>query len=544
MMRLLHVTCALLTLATNGGLTVGGELLSSDVPIPDAIDHYVDEQNTRRGRPVAPPAPDHRLLRRTTLDLAGRIPTAAERNDYFARPADQRRTRLIERLAGSPDFDEHLRNVLSTMLLPQNPYHREFRDYVQWAVQQRRPWDAMFRDMLLPGTTEAPVEGAREFLRSRARDTDDLTNDTAVLFFGVNVSCAKCHDHPLVADWQQDHYYGMQAFFQRTFVSRSNDVLEKPFGSVTFRTTEGEEKSASLMFLNGRTAEDQTPEYSDGERKAIQEAIRELERNDKAENSLDVSFSPRAELVRLATADASNHFLARNIVNRTWARLMGVGIVDPPDQMHSGNPPSHPLMLDWLTRDFITHGYDLKRLILGVVASNAYARDSVNPSGDEPPGPQTFAIGATRPLTPRQLALSMLIAVQNPQRWTDSPPADIDNRIHSLRQQSEGLSREFEHPGAEFQVSVDEALFFSNNNRVQDDLLRDSPDRIVGALRDLSDDNDIVEMLWNSVYSREPAAEERDAALNWLQRESADRATAVRDLVWTTLASPEMRFNH
>src|SRR5438128_2478141 len=38
-----------------------------------------------------------------------------------------------------------------------------------------------------------------------------MTTDTARVFFGVNVSCAKCHDHPLVADWKQDQHYGMAA---------------------------------------------------------------------------------------------------------------------------------------------------------------------------------------------------------------------------------------------------------------------------------------------------------------------------------------------
>ena len=48
----------------------------------------------------------------------------------------------------------------------------------------------------------------------------------------------------------------------------------------------------------------------------------------------------------------------------------------PLDQMHSANPPSHPDLLAWLARDTIDHGYDLRRLIRGLVLSRAYARDS------------------------------------------------------------------------------------------------------------------------------------------------------------------------
>ena len=57
----------------------------------------------------------------------------------------------------------------------------------------------------------------------------------------------------------------------------------------------------------------------------------------------------------------------------------------PLDQMHSANPPSHPDLLAWLARDAATHGYDLSRLIRGLVLSRAYAR-SCRWEGEERPG--------------------------------------------------------------------------------------------------------------------------------------------------------------
>ena len=92
------------------------------------------------------------------------------------------------------------------------------RSYLTEAFTENRPWDRMFREMLLgiEGDTEQK-RGPLQFVKSRVNDIDRLTTDVSSLFFGVNVSCAKCHDHPLVLDWKQDHYYGMKSFFERTY---------------------------------------------------------------------------------------------------------------------------------------------------------------------------------------------------------------------------------------------------------------------------------------------------------------------------------------
>ena len=86
------------------------------------------------------------------------------------------------------DFDFHLRNSLDELLLPDRPNDGEFRDYLLTAVRERRPWSRMFREMLLAAPAEGPDKGAAQFVKTRVRELDDLTNDTAVLFFGVNIS--------------------------------------------------------------------------------------------------------------------------------------------------------------------------------------------------------------------------------------------------------------------------------------------------------------------------------------------------------------------
>src|SRR5262249_27339192 len=152
---------------------------------------------------------DATLLRRLTLDLAGRVPTLHEQAEYAAGSAADRKAKLIDRLLASPAFVRHQGQELYTLLKldeGRDGKQTALRDYLRTGLAENRPWDRTFREILLPG--DAPkTQGAGEFLKGRVKDLNRLTVDVSSLFFGVNISCAQCHDHPHVSDWTQDHYY-------------------------------------------------------------------------------------------------------------------------------------------------------------------------------------------------------------------------------------------------------------------------------------------------------------------------------------------------
>ena len=87
--------------------------------------------------------------------------------------------------------------------------------------------------------------------------------------------------------------------------------------------------------------------------------------------------SNRLDLARWMLDD-SNPLTARVAVNRWWSIFFGRGIVATLEDFGSqGAVPSHPELLDWLARDFISNGWDLKRLCKSIVLSETYQQSSV-----------------------------------------------------------------------------------------------------------------------------------------------------------------------
>ena len=188
-------------------------------------------------------------------------------------------------------------------------------------------------------------------------------------------------------------------------------------------------------------------------------------------------FSARAKLVEVALAAGDREFFARAIVNRIWHRLFGHGLVMPLDQMHSANPPSHPELLAWLARDLAEHGYDLRRLIRGLVLSRAYARGSRWEAGDDPPRSSLFAVALVRPLAP-DAACDVTPAGHRrsgePARQI-SDPSRSRNGSRRLEEAPARSPSSFATAGGDPQIGVSEALLFSNSKKIARELLADRP---------------------------------------------------------------------
>ena len=73
-----------------------------------------------------------------------------------------------------------------------------------------------------------------------------------------------------------------------------------------------------------------------------------------------------------------NPLTARVIVNRTWMRYFGRGLVETENDFGAqGTPPTHPELLDWLAADFMETGWSMKQLHRRIVTSQTYRQSSV-----------------------------------------------------------------------------------------------------------------------------------------------------------------------
>jgi hypothetical protein len=526
------------------GTGFSAEASSEKRSIAQAVDFFINDGLQRAGVTPSPLADDATVIRRVTLDLVGRIPTVAEMQAYLDSKDPAKRKKLIDRLVASPGFVAHQADEFDNLLM--DGTEGSLRAYLVKAVGENRPWDKMFRELLVPDQNSSEGREAAKFLATRLKDTDRLTSDVSSTFFGVNISCAQCHDHPLVADWKQDHFYGMKAFLGRTFQNGADTdafLGEHAYGSIKFKTTEGVEKQAKMMFLTGKRVESEGPQEATGDIKKAEKAELQKAKESKKAPAAP-KFSARAKLVEIALSSEDREFFSRAVVNRIWNRLFGRGLVMPLDQMHSANAPSHPELLKWLASDMVAHGYDLRRLIRGLVESDAYARSTVW-EGSEPPRPSLFAVANVRALTSVQLASSLRLATVDPASLpSDINSADFIKRVEAVTESGRPMAPMFKTAGGDSSIGVSEALLFSNNGDLSHKLLDDSGDRLLGRLKQISSPPEIVETAVRNILSR-PADPEDLRVLGAYLAERTDRPDdAVRQLVWVLLTSAEFRFNH
>ena len=504
------------------------------------IDNFINNLMVRDGIRPAPPANDYTIIRRLSLDLIGRIPTLGEVQSYVNSRDPQKKILLIDKLMASPAFIRYQAQQFDSMMTPLNAQEGRLRNYFVNALKTNRAWSQIFRELVTPDENDKNQEGSTEFLKQRLSDVDRLTNEVSVLFFGVNVSCAQCHDHPLVNDWKQDHFYGMKAFFSRT-VNNGGFLAESEFGALKFKPNRGAEKQATPMFLTGQQVS--LPNFRDAKPEEQKLEKVRFEKAKAAKKSAPAIASARTLLVETALKESNADYFARSIANRMWHRFMGFGLVNPVDQMHSENPSSHPELLKWLAQDTMHHKYDLRRLIRLIVTSDAYARSSRYPEVQQP-APRYFAVARLKALTPMQLATSLKIATALSEDLDKLKPELFEKQIENIENRVRDFANLIAQPTDDFQIGVNEALLFSNNNKIVVDFLVDNDSSLLGKLKKQSKTEEVIDMMFRSVLCRPPTADEQIIMQEYLNKRSDRKSKACEQMLWALITCSEFRFNH
>ncbi|MFM7540530.1 MAG: DUF1549 domain-containing protein [Planctomycetota bacterium] len=533
--RLSAIMAALMAAA--GSLAFAAEdlvLPSPSLPPEKVIDQLVEAGWKEQGTMPAAPADDFNWLRRVSLDLTGRIPTGPEVAAFAADKSPGKKSKVIESLMASSAFVRHQARELDWYLTRDK--NSPLSAYLNRALAEKRGWDRIFKELMLANEADASTKGTAVYLKQKVRDLDRLTNDVSVAFFGVNISCAQCHDHPLVSDWKQDHFYGLKSFFSRTF-EVGEFLAERDYGVVRFLPNKGKEKQAEFMFLTGaKVAPPGAGEPTKDQQKADAKKVEEWKKSKTQPPA--PSASARAKLVELALSAKEKEFFDKALVNQVWYRMFGHGLVMPLDQMHSENPPSHPELLAWLARDFSSHGYDIPRLIKGMVSSRVYGLSSRHEGGSSPPANQ-FAVARLKPLTPMQMAVALKLA------GMVVGASEVEKKVEEAERSARGLADQFPPVSEDFQVGVAEALFMANGSRFNgNEVFPEGADKLLTAMSKAPSDDARADMAVRGVLARPAVADEASFIANYIKRHPGDPKEACRQVIWSLMASPEFRFNY
>jgi hypothetical protein len=524
--------------------------LAADESLRDFVDARIEAAWPREKLTPAPQASDAEFLRRICLDLVGTIPAHEQAAKFLDDPSAEKRTRLIDELLADPRYSRYQAEVWDQVLFGRHPpgYETDRRSgLLRWLEKQfaeNMPYDEWVQ-ALLKAEGNSVEDGPPMYFAQYRNQPEDASEAISQTFLGVQLQCARCHDHPFEA-WTQLDFYGMAAFLSRLQIVSAGKqdnlskfmVAEKSTGDILFTGPVKEQ-------VAGKKGEPVKPKFLLGE-PLVEPAVpadfkeRKFEDNQVPEKPL---FSRKDQLADWITAD-TNPFFARAIANRLWAQYMGRGLVHPVDNMSESNQPTHPELLDRLAAELKSHKFDLKWFVRELVNSRTYQLSSRG-SSDEPL-PIWHEHGRVRPLSAEELMDSWRTATWQSAVEAERKSPDKErskNRFHPIAK--EYMLQFFGTPSTgtgDFQGGLHEHLFLNNGPLSQ--LVERQKGSLSHWLETSQEPLEVrIERLYLSTLSRRPTPEEVVKITAFAGAGDA-KNTRWQDVVWALVTCSEFRFNH
>ena len=306
---------------------------------------------------------DSDFLRRIYLDLTGLPPSVETVKKFLADKRDPRtkRTELVNQLVGNDDYVDHWANKWADLLQVNRKFlgtegAKAFREWIRNEVKLNTPYDQFARKILTASGSnkDNPAASYYKILRT----PDEIMENTTHLWLATRFNCNKCHDHPFER-WTQDQYYETAAYFAQVGLKKD----DKNSGKKTIGGTAVEGKKPLYEEVFDRGTGDMKHERTGAVTSPAFPFEAKYVKPEKA--------TRRQDLAAWMTS-ADNQYFARSYVNRLWGYLLGVGIIEPLDDIRAGNPPSNPELLDWLTAEFIKSGFNVQHMVKTICNSRTY----------------------------------------------------------------------------------------------------------------------------------------------------------------------------
>jgi Protein of unknown function (DUF1549)/Protein of unknown function (DUF1553) len=481
---------------------------------------------------------DTTFLRRAYLDLLGVIPTAETARAFIADTAPDKRGRLVDRLLAREEFSDFWALKWADLLrieerqLDQNGM-KVFHGWIRECIAANMPLDQFARELVAArgSTYENPPAN---WYRAN-RDPVSRAENTARVFLGTQLNCAQCHNHPFER-WTQDDYYGWAALFARVDYEIKENKRKDENDKHEFKGDQVVKLKGEGSIINPRTAKPASMRLLGGEEPEV---------------------SPeRDELTATAEWLSQSPMFARMQVNRVWYHLFGRGLVDPVDDFRATNPPSHPAVLDALTKEFVAHRYDLRHLIRTITSSRLYHL-TAQPNATNADDAAMFSHALVKRLDAEQIIDSISKALAAPLDLKGFPEgtrlAQVPEGRHHYRPLKTDLDRFSQTFGKPPRLVASDCersnevtmpqVFTLLSGPIMQDLLTRPENRLAGWVKEEKPAVELVDAIFWTVLSRAPTADETSRLAAHLDSGS-DRRKTTEDVVWALLNSKEFLFHH
>lgn len=510
------------------------------------IDYYISLKLDKKGIVSAPLASDRTFVRRAYLDLIGRVPSIEELERFLYSSRSEKRSDLVSHLLDSAEYPIHMAEIFDTVLMSRRGHGWESKRkqnkwfaYLEEIFRDNRPWIEVVSELIEARPNSKSRNGAVWFLYERENNYQAMAEAIAPVAFGTQMKCAQCHDHPLAHEIKQSHYWAMVSAFNRsknTNTAFGPGINESAIGGfIKFANLKKESQQAKLSFFNGAEVEEAIPDKDQKEIDSVEKYLVSPALN-KKDNSKPVQpkFSRRGAFA-MAVTDGDNILVAKGMVNRIWAHLLGRGLVHPVDEINSFHPASHPELLDWLSNAFVQNNFDIRWLIETICATKTYQLSRHN---DQKAlvDPSLFAGSLQKPISAESIWRS-IITVTKPGSDEYQPPQEAEQLRRSLIEYFPDLFP------VEFNATMQQAMFLSNSRLVQQFLIQE-PGNIIDKLIGLKDVESQIKAAFRLVLLRNPDAEEIHYANQFLRKLQGHKEQKLSHFIWALINNPEFLMNH
>ncbi|MDP4626202.1 MAG: PSD1 and planctomycete cytochrome C domain-containing protein [Akkermansiaceae bacterium] len=472
-------------------------------------------------------ASDEAFMRRAYLDIIGLPPTPEDREKFLADTSPDKRDKLVDELIAREEFTEmwvmkwaELMQIRTINNGPNSVSYKAALNYHGWLrerIAANMPFNQLVNELLSAsgGTFSNP---ATNFFQME-NDTLKLTENVAQVFMGTRIQCAQCHNHPFDR-WTMDDYYSFSSFFAQVKRKPAEDPRERVVFDANGEMQHPVTKQNMVpKFLGGRT-----PEISQGE--------------------------TRREVLADWLASPENPWFAANVANIFWDHFMGVGIVDPVDDVRVSNPPSNPELLDALAAKFVEYDYDFRKLVRDICTSRTYQLSTETNATNEA-DTRNFSKAMIRRVRAEVLLDSISQVTGTEEKYKGLPKgaravqiADGNTSNYFLTTFGRASRATVCSCEVKMEPNLSQALHLINGDTVNQRIKQGG---IVKRMLDAKQEPAaIIEALYLRALTRKPTDSEKEKLLAAVSLAGDKQQTqeTLEDIFWALLNSKEFIFNH